>query len=57
MTDEERNAIVRILECLLAASHTGFQKIPASFQPPGVKKHLEEASDLMKRVKAGEFRK
>lgn len=55
MNDHERNAVIRVLELLVKASETGFKKIPAGFRPPGIQENLDEAKDLLRRIKAKEF--
>lgn len=57
MKPAERNAVIRILELLIASSAAAVKRVPAAFQPPEIKKNLAEASDLLARMKDGEFDK
>lgn len=53
MTTDERNIVIRILELVLGVSEASIKKVPAAFRPPEVRKYLDEAAELMKRLKAG----
>lgn len=53
MTPDDKNIVIRILELLLASTEAAIAKVPIAFRPPLIRKNLDEAADLLKRLKAG----
>ena len=53
MTPTELDLIIRILGLLIGASEAAIQRVPAAFRPAGIKKNLDEATELLNRLKAG----
>lgn len=54
MTVDEKNIILRILTLLVESCSQGFAAVPKTFRPTGIQKRLDEAKELLARLKAGD---
>lgn len=55
MSENEKNAVFRVLELVVFVCVATLKKVPSGFIPTGVVKAVSEADDLVKRLKKGEL--